>query len=108
MFLMPSRFEPCGLGQLISLRYGTIPIVRGTGGLLDTIIDYSADKKHGNGFVFNEFDEDELVTTVERAIAIYNNTREWSRLVKTAMKMDFSWRKSSREYLKSYKNLLGN
>lgn len=106
MFLMPSRFEPCGLGQLISLRYGTIPIVRGTGGLLDTIVDYSADKKYGNGFVFNEFDEDELISTVKRAISIYKNTREWNNLVKTVMKIDFSWRKSSREYLKSYQDLL--
>lgn len=106
MFLMPSRFEPCGLGQLISLRYGTIPIVRATGGLLDTIIDYSADRRYGNGFVFDEFDQDELISAVEQAISIYNNTREWNRLVKSAMEMDFSWRKSSREYLKCYKGLL--
>ena len=72
MFLMPSRFEPCGLGQLISLRYGTIPIVRATGGLVDTIIDYDIDNINGNGFSFEEFDADKMLKTIKRAVRLYN------------------------------------
>ncbi len=107
MFLMPSRFEPCGLGQLISLKYGTIPIVRGTGGLLDTITDYSENREAGNGFIFKHFNENDLVNSIERALRVYKNHEEWIQLIKTGMRMDFSWRKSSRVYLKHYKMLLG-
>ncbi|HET7290188.1 MAG TPA: glycogen synthase GlgA [Thermodesulfobacteriota bacterium] len=106
MFLMPSRFEPCGLGQLISLRYGTIPIVRATGGLLDTIIDYNENEVAGNGFVFNHFSERDMVDAIERALDVYRNREEWTNLIKTGMRMDYSWKKSSKVYLKHYKTLL--
>ncbi len=107
MFLMPSRFEPCGLGQLISLRYGTIPIVRGTGGLLDTITDYTENSEEGNGFIFNHFNESDMIDSIERALSVYRNHEEWLNLIRTGMRMDFSWKKSSKVYLKHYKMLLG-
>ncbi len=105
MFLMPSRFEPCGLGQLIALRYGTIPVVRATGGLLDTITDYDEGREHANGFIFDHFTERSMLNTIERAISIYHNPPEWKRLIQNAMGQDFSWKRSSREYLAYYKGL---
>ena len=107
MFLMPSRFEPCGLGQLMALKYGTIPIVRGTGGLLDSIIDYNRNSERGNGFVFHEFEGEEMLASIQNAIAVYNNPQEWTKLAKKAMGENFSWRKSSEIYLNYYKRLLG-
>ncbi|MEN6314249.1 MAG: glycogen synthase [Clostridiaceae bacterium] len=99
MFLMPSRFEPCGLGQIISLRYGTIPVVRATGGLAETIIDYDADQEHGNGFSFINFSSDDMIETVGRAIRLYiENPAEWEKLIIRAMHSDFSWNSSARKY----------
>ncbi|GBD39059.1 Glycogen synthase [bacterium HR37] len=105
MFLMPSRFEPCGLGQMIALRYGSIPVVRGTGGLLDTVIDYTVDKKRGNGFVFHEFSKVSLLDALVRAVSVYENQVEWRELVRRAMNEDFSWGSSSRKYLELYRSL---
>lgn len=103
MFLMPSRYEPCGLGQIISLRYGTIPIVRATGGLADTIDDYSVETGKGNGFSFKEYSSKELIKTIERAIDVYNNNPDaWKSLVQTALKADFSWGKSADKYIELY------
>jgi len=107
MFLMPSRFEPCGLGQLIALKYGSIPIVRGTGGLLDSIIDYKRNKELGNGFVFHGFESKELLDAIKNAIHVYNDHAQWNELVKRAMTENFSWRKSSKLYLEHYRDLLG-
>ncbi len=107
MFLMPSRFEPCGLGQLMALKYGTIPIVRGTGGLLDSIIDYKRNSDLGNGFVFHEFDGKEMIKAIENAISVYNNPSEWIQLVKKAMTENFSWKKASEIYHTHYKRLHG-
>ncbi|MFI5322042.1 MAG: glycogen synthase GlgA [Thermodesulfobacteriota bacterium] len=106
MFLMPSRFEPCGLGQLISLRYGTVPIVRGTGGLIDTIVDYSENTESGNGFIFKHFNEHDMIDSIERALTVYKNHEEWVSLIKDGMRMDYSWKTSSNVYLKHYKRLL--
>jgi starch synthase len=106
MFLMPSRFEPCGLGQMIALRYGTIPVVRATGGLLDTVRDYTDHKENGNGFVFHEFSKVDFLDALKRAISVYKNREEWTGLVTRAMKEDFSWRRSSEEYLRLYKGLI--
>ncbi|WP_024834090.1 glycogen synthase [Ruminiclostridium josui] len=104
MFLMPSRFEPCGLGQIISFRYGTIPVVRATGGLAETVIDYDVDRKNGNGFSFTEFNEKEFENTLDRAIQIYcKNSKEWENLVIRALKSDFSWKKPCTKYLDLYK-----
>lgn len=104
MFLMPSRFEPCGLGQIISLRYGTIPVVRATGGLAETIIDYTKDNENGNGFSFVNFSSEEMIDAINRAIDVYKNRPdEWKMLMKRAMKMDFSWNSSAKKYEELYK-----
>jgi len=104
IFLMPSRFEPCGLGQLISLRYGTIPVVRATGGLADTVTDYDENTGNGNGFVFHEYSSEAFMKTVLRAISIYNDRKDlWTRLVTSVMRMDFSWPASAAEYVKLYR-----
>lgn len=103
MFLMPSRFEPCGLGQIISFRYGTIPIVRSTGGLADTVIDFDEDNVHGNGFSFKAFEAVKLAETIERALKLYNEKPDvWIQLVKRALMQDFSWSKSALEYVDLY------
>lgn len=105
IYLMPSRSEPCGLAQMISLRYGTIPIVRRTGGLGDSIQD-SGDGL-GNGFVFNNYDAQDMYNALKRAIAGYWNAEGgWQILVKRAMKSDNSWEKSAKEYLKLYNEVL--
>ncbi|TYQ12951.1 UNVERIFIED_CONTAM: starch synthase [Acetivibrio alkalicellulosi] len=106
-FLMPSRFEPCGLGQLISLRYGAIPIVRSTGGLAETVIDVEKDKERGNGFTYKDFTDEEMVKTINRAINYYNiRKEEWNELVKKAMTIDFSWDKSAKKYALLYEKLV--
>jgi starch synthase len=107
MFLMPSRFEPCGLGQLFSFRYGTIPIVRSTGGLAETVIDVDKDKKNGNGFSYKEFSSKDMIKTINRALKFYNEKpKEWEELVKRVMNSDFSWGKSAIEYSELYKKLV--
>lgn len=105
MFLMPSRYEPCGLGQLISLRYGTIPIVRSTGGLTDTIVDFQTDPIKGNGFVFKKYDSAELIAVIKRALNQYQDKAQWKRLQINGMNADFSWDNSAREYLQLYEKL---
>jgi len=103
MFLMPSRFEPCGLGQIISLRYGTIPIVRATGGLAETITDYTSDNENGNGFSFVNFSSEEMIDAINRAIDVYKNKPdEWKKLMIRAMSMDFSWNSSAKKYEELY------
>jgi starch synthase len=107
IFLMPSRFEPCGLGQIISLRYGTIPIVRATGGLADTIIDIDQDEAEGNGFSFTDCSSGELLSTINRAIDCYNEKPDfWKTLVKRALLQDFSWKKPAARYYELYKKAL--
>lgn len=105
MFLMPSRYEPCGLGQIICLRYGTIPIVRNTGGLADTITEYDPKTTRGNGFVFDAYDAGELFNAVKRALDIYKQRGLWNKLVANAMKCDFSWDSSAKKYLELYKKI---
>lgn len=106
MLVMPSRFEPCGLSQIIALRYGTIPIVRATGGLLDTVKDYNDDKKNGNGFIFHEFSKISLLDALLRAISEFEDKKSWQKLVSRAMKEDYSWRKSCRAYKELYQEIL--
>ncbi len=105
MFLMPSRYEPCGLNQMYSLRYGTIPIVRKTGGLADTIIDYDADANHGNGFVFEKYDAKALKSAVSRAVKLFKDDKSWQKLIKRCMKLDFSWHAAADKYVKLYLKL---
>jgi len=108
IFLMPSKYEPCGLGQLISLRYGTIPIVRATGGLKDTIVDFDPVRKIGNGFVFNDYSPEALLATIKRAVDVFCHDKEsWKRLILNGMSADFSWEHSAKEYVKLYEKVLG-
>ncbi len=106
-FLMPSYFEPCGLGQLISLRYGTLPIVRETGGLADTITDADKNDETGNGFSFKERTPDALWKACERALRCWADKKRMALLVKRAMKADFSWKRSAAEYRDFYSSMLG-
>ena len=107
-FLMPSRFEPCGLSQLISMRYGTLPVVRKTGGLADTVISYSEAKDDSTGFVFNDYNKEALLWAVRTAEEVYyNNRQDWNDMICRAMNKDFSWDSSAREYLKLYNEMLG-
>lgn len=106
MFLMPSLFEPCGLGQLIALRYGSIPIVRETGGLKDTIISYNETTGIGNGFSFAPYNAHDFLYTIERALSFYNDKEVWGKIINQAMTTDNSWEKSASEYLNIYKSLL--
>ncbi|MDD5613638.1 MAG: glycogen/starch synthase [Candidatus Omnitrophica bacterium] len=105
IFLMPSKFEPCGLGQLISYRYGTVPVARETGGLKDTITDYSQDHVHGSGFLFQNYDSNSLTEALARALEVYAQRRKWRALQKRIMKLDYSWDNSAKEYKKLYKNM---
>jgi starch synthase len=106
MFLMPSRYEPCGLGQLISLRYGTVPVVRWTGGLSDTVIEFDQAKRRGTGFGFSAYAPEALLTALRKALATYHDIGAWHQLVKRGMTADFSWEQSAREYVTLYKKAI--
>jgi len=103
LFLMPSRFEPCGLGQLIALRYGAIPVVRHTGGLADTVSDYTGPESEGNGFVFHEYSAAALLAALRRALATFQRPDEWRRLQARCMGLDFSWDRSAERYEAVYR-----
>ena len=105
IFLMPSRYEPCGLNQMYSLRYGTVPVVRKTGGLADTVINYENDSNKGNGFVFEAYSSSEMVSAVKNAIEIFKDTKTWQKVVKRGMKQDFSWKSVAENYIKLYSRL---
>jgi starch synthase len=107
MFLIPSRYEPCGLGQMIALRYGSIPVVRHTGGLIDTVKEYDPKTGKGNGFVFEDYKSKELLSAIKRGISVYQDKDAWAQLVRSAMAMDFSWKNSGREYIKLYETITG-
>jgi starch synthase len=104
LFLMPSWYEPCGLNQMYSLRYGTLPIVRATGGLQDTVVDPAESAAGATGFKFSHYTGEALIATVERALAVFRNEPErWRAMQQTGMRRDFSWDVSAREYVKVYK-----
>ena len=105
-FLMPSRYEPCGLNQIYSLKYGTIPIVRATGGLDDTITPYDPVSKKGNGFKFVRYEAKEFLNTIRGAIRIYSQPEHWKQLLRNAMTADFSWKRSAEAYLQLYRKAL--
>lgn len=108
MFLMPSRYEPCGLNQIYSLQYGTVPIVRATGGLADVVTDYSASPKTGVGFCFHEYSSAALLEACQRAVTLYTKEpKAWASLVKRGIMKDYSWNKSAAEYVSLYKKVLG-
>ena len=106
MFLMPSRYEPCGLNQMYSLKYGTIPVVRATGGLDDTIKEFNPQTGEGNGFKFAEYSSKALVEKVTQALVVYRERDLWLKLMKNAMAEDFSWKKSSLKYQGIYNQIL--
>ena len=106
IFLMPSLFEPCGIGQMIAMRYGTLPIVRETGGLKDTVNPYNQYTHEGNGFSFSNYNAHEMFFTLQKAVRLYHEDRNtWNILVRNAMNTDDSWSKSAKEYIKVYKSL---
>jgi len=108
-FLMPSRFEPCGLNQMYSMRYGTVPIVRRIGGLADTVVDISpatSTKRTATGFLFDEYTAAALVEAVQRAVSVFRHQALWPRLMRTGMRKDFSWDRSARAYVAVYEQAL--
>ena len=104
IFLMPSKFEPCGLAQMICCSYGTIPVVRATGGLADTIIPYG--QEGGNGFTFATYNAEDFLDAINRATDLFKNKDEWSKLRKAANSCDFTWNNSAKKYMSIYNNLL--
>ncbi len=102
VFLMPSRYEPCGLNQMYSLRYGTVPVVHATGGLNDTVQEYDADSGEGNGFRFEEFTSDALVAAVERAVKLFEDKKSWRKLLLKGMNQDFSWSATAKKLVDVY------
>ena len=106
IFLMPSRFEPCGLNQMYSLRYGTIPVVRAVGGLADTVRDYAPRRRTSTGFVFHDYAGPALLGALSRALALFADKTRWRALQRNAMRQDHSWDRSGREYVKIYKRAI--
>ena len=106
MLLIPSRYEPCGLTQMQSLRYGTPPVVRATGGLADTIKEFDPSELTGNGFIFSPYEAPDLLQAVDRALLVYHSEPDWRILQENAMKADFSWERSAKLYRELYQGLL--
>jgi len=107
LFLMPSRFEPCGISQLLALRYGSIPVVRETGGLNDTIQAYNEFTGEGNGFSFTNFNAHDLLYTIRRAVSFYHNPGEWKKITANAFAGDYSWNRSAGQYVEIYRRITG-
>ena len=106
MFLMPSQFEPCGLSQMIAMRYGSVPIARETGGLRDTVLSYNKFTDEGNGFTFFNYNAHDMLHTVRRAVHYYQNNREvWYRLIVRGMTGDYSWYSSAGKYMALYEDV---
>jgi len=106
MFLMPSLFEPCGLSQLFSMRYGTVPIVRETGGLKDTVIPYNVILDTGTGFSFANYNAHEMMDAIRRALDLYRNEKKWKKMVVRCMDQDFSWKHAAKEYKDLYEEMI--
>jgi starch synthase len=102
MFLMPSLYEPCGLNQMYSLKYGTIPVVRATGGLDDTIEEWDAEKGTGTGFKFAGYNPKDLLAEIDRAIEAFHDKEDWQRLMRNGMARDYSWAVPAKEYARIY------
>jgi starch synthase len=105
LFLMPSRFEPCGLSQIISMKYGTVPIVRETGGLEDTVKSYNQYSEKGNGFSFANYNAHEMLFTIKKALEYYKNKPIWEKITASGMECDYSWDNSSQKYIELYKKI---
>lgn len=107
VLLMPSKFEPCGLAQMIALKYGTIPLVRETGGLKDTVTSFETEDESGNGFSFANYNAHDMLYTMRRAAGFYSDRRLWERLQKKGMNEDYSWERSAEKYIELYEKLKG-
>ena len=105
MLLIPSRYEPCGLSQMIAFRYGTIPVVRQTGGLKDSVREYDLKTKDGTGFTFSGFKPEDFLTAIKKGLNLYKNRDAWLELIKRAMALDFSWSASAKEYMRLYERI---
>jgi starch synthase len=106
IFLMPSRYEPCGLNQIYSMKYGTIPVVRATGGLDDTVSQFDPKTETGTGFKFEKYNALAFLDAIRKALVVYSNKKKWTQLMNNAMKVSFTWEKSAQEYVKLYKKAL--
>ncbi len=107
MFLMPSLYEPCGIGQLIAMRYGCMPIVRETGGLRDTVIPFDEEEGTGNGVSFANYNAHEMSDAIDAAFAMFRNKKQWDQVITNGMKSDYSWRQSAQQYQDVYKKMMG-
>jgi len=103
---MPSRYEPSGLNQLYSMKYGTIPVVRATGGLRDSVEEFDLARGTGTGFLFDSYNSNDFLAAIDRALALYRRKDEWVKLMKNAMAVDYSWSASAREYVEAYKRVV--
>jgi starch synthase len=108
IFLIPSRYEPCGLTQMYALKYGTIPVVRATGGLNDTITPFDEKKREGNGFTFGPFHSGAFLKAINRAVSLFHDSKMWKTLIYNGMKADFSWDRSAEKYVEIYRSVLKN
>jgi len=106
LFLMPSAVEPCGLGQMIAMRYGCVPLVRATGGLADTVVNYNARLRRGTGFTFTKNTPKACISTLKRALKANRNKKAWRKLQQRGMETDFSWSASAQEYVKLYQRAI--
>jgi len=106
LFLMPSKYEPCGLNQIYSLKYGTIPVVRATGGLEDTIVSYDPGTGRGNGFKFRDYEAKEFLAQIKLALGFYSQPKHWKQILQNAMTADFSWQRSAQAYLQLYRRAI--
>jgi len=106
ILLIPSQYEPCGLTQMYALKYGTVPVVRATGGLEDTVVQFDFQTKEGNGYKFGPFEPAAFVAAVREAANLYQDAETWKRLMANGMKADFSWDRSARSYLDIYRSVL--
>jgi starch synthase len=108
IFVMPSRYEPCGLNQMYSMKYGAVPIVRHTGGLADTVRDFGSKNGVGTGFKFNDYSPAEFLKTIQRAVEVWKDKEAWGGLMRSAMSEDFSWERSARQYVELYAKATAN
>ena len=106
MLLIPSRYEPCGLTQMYALKYGTVPVVRSTGGLDDTIVQFDPKKGEGNGFKFGPYKPESFLGAIRKAVALFQEAEAWNKLVTDGMKADFSWDRSAQRYLELYHTVI--
>jgi starch synthase len=106
IFLIPSRYEPCGLTQMYALKYGTVPLVRATGGLDDTIHPFDAEAETGNGFKFSRYDSKTFFVAIQKAVGLFQNAKLWKRMMTNGMTADFSWERSAQRYLELYRSVL--